>query len=604
MRQPHDNQHNNRQLRRPMGGDEDLARGMARMDPFAYGGGGQFSGNSGNQGRYGLQNRFDPPRPAPNADGWSSGDDYLAWNDQNQDVQQGFGSGQGPNSGQQSNNQFRTPAQSRLQYNQQHYQQRQQQQWNQQAAQQAQWNIAASEFVPKSTLSVAAEEFVPRMGPRNTSQWAYQQQQQQQQQQQHVQHQHHPHHHPQTSQPEFSTQFGGGGGGSYQQQQNPYQGGYGSGSQNSHHYEGGMGGMSGGGGNNSHYDPSEVLSDAIATVVFMPSKFERTTMHLAEKFNTQIEDAAAMSSLVDSLTEQCFNEEQFLSLAGRFFSYLAQNVKVETDGVTLRSLLIQKLEAITAQCEGMLIRNEKRVHNILTIVVDMYLYLVSTPAQPWKVHDPSLAVIITTLLTTLFTNGSQTNVDIAAQKLKLCGKTLEGEEKFSNVADGSQINEEKSWSETSAPKMDALIGLMATALLHSGLSQEVQKNIKALIDTRTNERWAKAETENAKAREDAAKILAKPVPRKSAAIRIEPDPNDMRTQVVVETKPNALSVIPGQSNDLTEEELKFMADAIGEDNGSEVDNEDLEESDSGMTEDIADAYEQFLAEQSKNGNPT
>ena len=61
----------------------------------------------------------------------------------------------------------------------------------------------------RSNLSVAAEEFVPRMGPRNTSQWAYQQQQQQ-----HLQQHHHPHHHPQTSQPEFSPQqFGGGGGG-------------------------------------------------------------------------------------------------------------------------------------------------------------------------------------------------------------------------------------------------------------------------------------------------------------------------------------------------------------------------------------------------------
>ena len=103
----------------------------------------------------------------------------------------------------------------------------------------------------------------------------------------------------------------------------------------------------------------------------------------------------------------------------------------------------------------------------------------------------------------------------------MCGKTLEGEEKFSNFADGSQINEEASWSETPAPQMDALIALMATASSHSGLSQEVQKNIKALIDTRTNERWATAEAENAKAREDAAKVLAKPVPRKSAAIRIE-----------------------------------------------------------------------------------
>ena len=165
--QPYDNHSNRRELRRPMGGDEDLARGMARMDPFAYGGG----GNGGTGGRYGMQNQFDPPRPAPNADGWSSGDDYLAWNDQTgggQEVQQGYGSGgqgqpgqqhpgqQHPGQQQNSNNQFRTPAQSRLNQqqaiNQQHYQQRQQQQqqqqWNQ-AAQQAQWNIAANEFVPK-----------------------------------------------------------------------------------------------------------------------------------------------------------------------------------------------------------------------------------------------------------------------------------------------------------------------------------------------------------------------------------------------------------------------------------------------------------------------
>ena len=102
---------------------------------------------------------------------------------------------------------------------------------------------------------------------------------------------------------------------------------------------------------------------------------------------------------------------------------------------------------------------------------------------------------------------------------QLCGKTLEGEEKFSNFADGSQIEEEKAWSETPAPKMDALIALMETASSHS--SEETKKIVKALLDTRTNERWATAEVENKKAREDAAKVLAKPAPRKSAAIRIE-----------------------------------------------------------------------------------
>jgi len=141
-----------------MGGDEELARGMGRMDPFGYSGN-QFGGNGG---RYGMQNQFDPPRPAPNADGWSSGDDYLTWNDQQQGQDAQFGGQQNHMNNhfqhqqhqqqQQQQQQHRTPAQSRLQYNQQHYQrqqqQQQQQQWNQ-ALHHQQWNIAASEFVPK-----------------------------------------------------------------------------------------------------------------------------------------------------------------------------------------------------------------------------------------------------------------------------------------------------------------------------------------------------------------------------------------------------------------------------------------------------------------------
>lgn len=91
-----------------------------------------------------MQNQFDPPRPAPNADGWSSGDDFLAWSNDQQD-HYGNNSNYGQHHG-------RTPAQSRLQYNQQQYQQQQQrqqqQQWNQ-AAQYQQWNLGASEFVPK-----------------------------------------------------------------------------------------------------------------------------------------------------------------------------------------------------------------------------------------------------------------------------------------------------------------------------------------------------------------------------------------------------------------------------------------------------------------------
>jgi len=185
-------------------------------------------------------------------------------------------------------------------------------------------------------------------------------------------------------------------------------------------------------------------------------------------------------------------------------------------------------------------------------------------------------------------------------KLKLCGKTLEGEEKFANVT-STEIDEEKAWSEYPAPKMDALMALILPLSTSSALTEGLQKDLKVLFDTRANENWASAEADNAKAEEESAKLLSAPAPRKSAAIRIEPDPNDVKTHVVQPKPSEPVTSGGGNGGELTEEELRFMSDAMGEDGGSEVDNEDLEESDSGMTEDIADAYEQFLAEQSKNG---
>ena len=168
----------------------------------------------------------------------------------------------------------------------------------------------------RSNLSVSAEEFVPRTVPRNTSQWAYQQQQQQPQQ------------------PQQPQDYNAGGYG-YQPYQ-AYGGGGGGGGSNSS-YE-----AASAPGNSTVYDPSEILSDAIATVVFMPSKYDRTTIQLAEKFNGIIDDVTSMSNLVDSLVEQCLKEEQFATLAGKFCAYLAQHVTVENEGQTLKSLLLKK----------------------------------------------------------------------------------------------------------------------------------------------------------------------------------------------------------------------------------------------------------------------
>ena len=104
---------------------------------------------------------------------------------------------------------------------------------------------------------------------------------------------------------------------------------------------------------------------------------------------------------------------------------------------------------------------------------------------------------------------------------QLCGQTLEGEEKYATVPDASQSDEAKVWSENPAPTMDSLMSLVATLSSNSSLPEDLRNDLKSLVDTRTNEKWASAEAENLKAKEEAALALSKPAPRKSAAIKIE-----------------------------------------------------------------------------------
>ena len=98
---------------------------------------------------------------------------------------------------------------------------------------------------------------------------------------------------------------------------------------------------------------------------------------------------------------------------------------------------------------------------------------------------------------------------------------MEGEEKYVTVVDASQSEEANVWSENSAPKMDSLMSVVATLSSNSGLHEDLRKDLSSLVDTRTNEQWASAEADNIKAKEEAARALSKPAPRKSAAIKIE-----------------------------------------------------------------------------------
>ena len=202
-----------------------------------------------------------------------------------------------------------------------------------------------------------------------------------------------------------------------------------------------------------------------------------------------------------------------------------------------------RFEDLVSQSSVLLQGNEKRVHCLVTILSDVYLQLTSAPNQSWKVHDSDVGDCLYKLLTVLFQTGTPSNVKIATQKLKvqffkrfilfnmmiltstvsfqLCGKTIEGEEKFCNVDDVSQSDEEKVWADNAAPKMDALVTLVEPLASKDTLPEETRSEIKMILETRKNNRWADAEAENAKAKEAQAQAMQSSAPKKSSAIRIE-----------------------------------------------------------------------------------
>ena len=91
------------------------------------------------------------------------------------------------------------------------------------------------------------------------------------------------------------------------------------------------------------------------------------------------------------------------------------------------------------------------------------------------------------------------------------------------MTDANQSDAEKVWLENPSPKMDALMSTVATLSTNSNLPEDLRKDLKYLVDTRTNDKWEGAEADNLKAKEEAARALSAPAPRKSAAIKIEVD---------------------------------------------------------------------------------
>merc|ERR1719419_695388 len=357
-----------------------------------------------------------------------------------------------------------------------------------QQQQAAGWNPGASEFVPKSNLSAAAQGFVPGHMPRNTSQWAYQQQQQlYQQQQQQQQHQHQQPQQQQQHQPPAMPP--------HQQQQPRQQNGGCSGGGG--RARGGGGG--GGGGYNPHqqdtvYGPRDALTDSVAILVFMPSKFDRTTMQLAEKINSSTPDFESLVGLADILVETCLKERGFQCMAGKFCDTLATTVTVSFEGATFKKQLLEKYQSVHAEHDQLLSSHANKCRSLLVFATDLYLQMKDHPGNAGgddkpaaagatdRVRSQLLANLLYQLFMSFLTLGKQDerNLKVVADMLKVSGEALESDEKMA--------------SSGQCENMDRLMAAVQSISVEDRSSDETKSTYSRLLEIRQNG-WTVEESE-------------------------------------------------------------------------------------------------------------
>jgi hypothetical protein len=96
------------------------------------------------------------------------------------------------------------------------------------------------------------------------------------------------------------------------------------------------------GGMHFEVHPMERLTDAVATLIYSPGKFERIASEQTETLNASIGDMDTLESVVNTIFNSCVTESGFRSSGAKLFARLSDTVTVDIDGETFRSTLMKK----------------------------------------------------------------------------------------------------------------------------------------------------------------------------------------------------------------------------------------------------------------------
>jgi len=337
------------------------------------------------------------------------------------------------------------------------------------------------------------------------------------------------------------------------------------------------------------YSPFERLTDTISTLKDMPSKIERTSINIAEKFNKTINDVSTLSSVVEILYEACLTDMKFLPIAGKFCHYLCRNVQLCFDGVTLCSLLFQHLLQIQSIHEQLIHTNPDKFRMVLMFSTDLFVKF----EQEVTVTDQSsenyllkfigieIKSFLATLLYTLYKSAltiaiNEDTIRTVIDMLLLSGMLLELKNESTGHLPG-QLD------------MDNLM-LEVDNLLHEDslkCSEDLKVSLRELTKIRNNN-WIVEEAKKPRIF-DFESFTGKERPN---AIKII-NPNDSGlVSTAGDSKSNA-SVNDAEELEFTDAELQFMSDEIEASELAAL----LKDDELRMPVEIEEAYEEFLNEQ-------
>jgi len=361
----------------------------------------------------------------------------------------------------------------------------------------------------------------------------------------------------------------------------------------------------------------------------MPSKFDRSTMQLAEKINSATPDQETLNGLADILIETCLKEKGFRCIAGKFCDALATNVTVSFEGgSTFKQQLMEKYQAVHADHDQLLSSHANKCRSLLIFATDLYLQMkennpsdADSASATVRVRNQALANMLHQLFMSFLTLGKQDdrNLKAVADMLKVSGEALESDEK--ELGGGSCEN------------MDHLMAAVQSISLEDRVSEETKSLYSRLVEIRQSQ-W---KVDDSEMPNTFVIPEAKPTKKGSNAIAImappgEPSRNNKSAGAVPSSKGpansssshqevaknNAINAgsVPGQQppalssedQELTEEELNFMAEQMG-DTGSEAglvgptghtgldDPGLISDAGSDMPDEVEAAFQQFLDEQ-------